>query len=146
MNEFLNEFLPFIKMHPVLALIWICLFIAIIYMSIKVKLSKVIIITNDQATALINKEDAIVIDLRSNDHFRKGHLLDAKNILPVDIKNNSIQSIEKYKSHPIIITDDNGTTVHASGELLVKNGFEKVFALKEGVSGWINGNLPLVKK
>lgn len=146
MNEFLNEYLLFAKMHPVLILVWIVLVVVIIYMTIKMKLSKVTTIANDQATILINKEDAVVIDLRSNDRFRKGHLPNAINILPIDIKNNSIHSIEKYKTRPIIIVDENGTTSHASAEILTKNGFEKVLVLKEGVSGWAASNIPLVKK
>lgn len=146
MNEFLTEAIPFCKNHPMLVLIWFILLIVIIYMTIKIKLSKVILISNDQAVALINNEQAVIIDLRSNDRFRKGHITAAKNILPIDIKNNSIQSIEKYKTHPIILIDENGTTTSASGELLVKYGFSKVFSLKEGIIGWANGNLPVVKK
>lgn len=146
MNEFFNELLPFAKAHPVLLLIWIGLFVAIIYMSIKIKLSKVGLLNPDQAVVLMNQENAVVIDLRSNDRFRKGHITGSHNILPIDIKNNSIKPIEKYKTQPLILTDDNGTTVNASAEILIKNGFEKVFLLREGIAGWAAKNLPLVKK
>ncbi len=48
--------------------------------------SKVKVITRGEATRLINKEDAVVVDLRQRDDFRKGHIAGATNLLPSEIK------------------------------------------------------------
>ncbi|WP_170143368.1 rhodanese-like domain-containing protein [Orbus hercynius] len=142
----ISEIIPFIKNHPILTLAWIALFVAIIYLTVKSKLTKVKTITNAQAIHMMNKQEAVIVDLRSADHFKKGHITEALNILPIDIKNGSIKLIEKYKTSPVILVDDNGMLANASGDILSKHGFEQVFALKDGISGWNGENLPLVKK
>lgn len=146
MEFIVNEIIPFIKNHLFLSLGWIALFGLIIYTTIKSKLSKVILIDNTQAIQMINKEDAVVVDLRSADRFKKGHVTGALNILPVDINNGSIKSIEKFKQSPVILMDENGISTNAIGENLYKQGFMQVFILKDGILGWDGDNLPLVNK
>ncbi|MDF7670387.1 rhodanese-like domain-containing protein [Orbaceae bacterium ESL0721] len=146
MDFFTNEILPFIKDHPLLSLGWIALLVAIIVMTIKSKLSNVKIVSNGQAIQMINKEGAVVVDIRSADNFKTGHITESLNLLPIDIKNGSIKVLEKYKDSPIILLDDNGLSAGNVGEILYKQGFTKIFALKDGIAGWNGENLPLVKK
>ncbi|WP_085248483.1 rhodanese-like domain-containing protein [Gilliamella mensalis] len=140
------EILPFVKNHLLLSLGWIVLFIAIIVLTIKGKLSKVKIINNAQAIHMINKQDAVIIDIRSADSFKKGHITDSHNILPTDIKNASAKTIEKFKESIVILIDENGLSSAGIGEILVKQGFLNVFTLKDGIAGWNGENLPLVRK
>ena len=42
--------------------------------------------------------------------------------------------------------DVNGVSSTTSAELLTKQGFEKVYVLKDGLAAWAGANLPLVKK
>ncbi|WP_392561318.1 rhodanese-like domain-containing protein [Orbus sturtevantii] len=146
MDFIINDIAPFVKNHPLLSLGWIALLIVIIYLTVKSKLSKVKTVSNAQAINMMNKQNAVIVDLRSADNFKKGHITEALNILPIDIKNGSIKSLEKYKELPVILVDDNGMLVNASGDILVKQGFGHVFALKDGIVGWNGENLPLVKK
>ncbi|AHN25005.1 Rhodanese-related sulfurtransferase [Gilliamella apicola] len=140
------EILPFVKNHHLLSLGWVGLFIAIIVLTVKSKLSKVKVIDNAQAIHMINKENAIIIDIRSADNFKKGHITDAHNILPIDIKNSSSKLIEKFKENSIILIDENGLSSASIGETLIKQGFLNVSVLKDGIAGWNGENLPLVKK
>ena len=140
------EILPFVKNHHLLSLGWIGLFIAIIVLTVKSKLSKVKVIDNAQAIHMINKENAIIIDIRPADNFKKGHITDAHNILPIDIKNSSSKLIEKFKENSIILIDENGLSSASIGETLIKQGFLNVSVLKDGIAGWNGENLPLVKK
>lgn len=140
------EIIPFIQNHLLLSLGWIVLFVAIIVMTVKSKLSKVKIINNAQAISMINKQNAVIVDIRSADSFKKGHITESHNILPVDIKNASAKTIEKFKEDIIIVVDDNGLTSASIGEVLVKQGFLHVFTLKDGIAGWNSENLPLVRK
>ncbi|MCX8602356.1 MULTISPECIES: rhodanese-like domain-containing protein [unclassified Gilliamella] len=140
------EIIPFIKNHLLLSLGWIVLFIAIIVLTVKSKLSKVKIINNAQAINMINKLDAVIIDIRSADSFKKGHITQSHNILPIDIKNANAKTIDKFKENLIILVDENGLSSSSIGELLVKQGFLNVFTLKDGIAGWNGENLPLVKK
>ncbi|MWP61114.1 rhodanese-like domain-containing protein [Gilliamella sp. Pas-s25] len=140
------EILPFVKNHLLLSLGWIVLFIAIIVLTIKGKLSKVKIINNAQAIHMINKQGAVIVDIRSADSFKKGHITDSHNILPIDIKNASAKIIEKFKENIVILIDENGLSSAGIGEILVKQGFLNVFTLKDGIAGWNGENLPLVRK
>lgn len=140
------EILPFVKNHHLLSLGWVGLFIAIIVLTVKSKLSKVKVIDNAQAIHMINKENAIIIDIRPADNFKKGHITDAHNILPIDIKNSSSKLIEKFKENSIILIDENGLSSASIGETLIKQGFLNVSVLKDGIAGWNGENLPLVKK
>lgn len=140
------EIIPFVKNHLLLSLGWVVLFIAIIVLTIKSKLSKVKIINNAQAINMINKQNAIIVDIRSADSFKKGHVTESHNVLPIDIKNASAKTIDKFKEDLIILIDENGLSSTNIGEILVKQGFLHVYALKDGIAGWNGENLPLVRK
>lgn len=55
-------------------------------------------ITRGEATRLINKEDAVVVDLRQRDDFRKGHIAGATNLLPSEIKANNVGELKSTKT------------------------------------------------
>ena len=99
-----------------------------------------------EAVHLMNNEEAVVIDLRSIDEFQRGHIIGSVNLLPTEIKNHNVGKIEHHKEKPVIIVDVNGVSSTTSAELLTKQGFEKVYVLKDGLTAWAGANLPLVKK
>ncbi|WP_051318616.1 rhodanese-like domain-containing protein [Candidatus Schmidhempelia bombi] len=143
--EFINEIRHFVGNHPILSISWAVLLIMVINLTLRTKLSKVKIVTNGQAIQLINNENAIVVDVRSNDDFKRGHITDSYNILPIDIQNGSIKAIEKFKDNPIIVVTDIGAALR-SGDKLIKAGFSHVYTLTDGITGWNSENLPLVRK
>lgn len=141
----MQEIMQFIGRNPILCIGWLALFAAGLYTTFKGVASKVKVISRGEATRLINKEDAVVVDLRQRDDFRKGHIAGAVNLLPGEIKANNVGELEKRKSTPIIVVDGTGLQAQTPANELVKAGFEKVFVLKDGVSGWVGENLPLVR-
>lgn len=146
MDFIVNEIFPFFKNHPILTLGWVAIAFMIIQMTVKMKLSKVKVISNAIAIQMINNQNAAVVDLRNADNFKKGHIAESINILPIDIKNGSTKSIDKYKALPVILVDENDLNTVALGETLSKQGFNHLFALKDGITGWNGENLPLVTK
>lgn len=141
----MQEIMQFIGRHPILSLAWVGLFAAVLFMTFKGLTSKVKVITRGEATRLINKEDAVVVDVRSRDDYRKGHIANSLNVLPADIKSGNFGELEKHKSQPVIVVCGNGVSSQDSTALLTKAGFEKVTLLKEGIAGWSGENLPLVR-
>ncbi|KAA8997292.1 rhodanese-like domain-containing protein [Affinibrenneria salicis] len=141
----MQEIMPFISRHPYLSMAWVALLVAVIVMTVKSKFSRVKDVARSEAIRLINKEDAVVVDLRSRDDFRRGHIANAFNLLPNDIKNGSLGDLDKHKAQPVIVTCANGTASRESAENLLKAGFEQVVVLKEGLAGWSGENLPLVR-
>lgn len=141
----MQEIMQFVSRHPVLCLGWVALFGAVLFTSFKGFASKVKVISRGEATRLINKEDAVIVDLRQRDDFRKGHIAGSVNLLANDIKANNVGELEKSKSKPIIVVDGSGMQAQEPANALIKAGFEQVFVLKEGVAGWSGENLPLVR-
>jgi len=94
------------------------------------------------ATRLINKEQALVVDLRDNNAFGQGHITGAKNI-PHSRLAQDMQELAKYKEKPIILVCDMGRLSPASGLLLRKQGFTKVYMLTGGIQAWRAAGLPL---
>ncbi|GGI90307.1 rhodanese-like domain-containing protein [Shewanella gelidii] len=142
----MQEYFDFLQANPVLSLAWVGLFIALIISTVKSNLSKVKGVTHQQATQLINKQEAKVVDVRAQDAFKKGHIVGAVNVPLSDIKNNQIPSLEKHKARPIILVCDAGVTSSQAGQLLVKQGFEDVNNLKGGMNDWTAANLPVSKR
>ncbi len=143
---FAEQLQQFVANHTIMVVAWIALVIAVVINLYKGATSKFKIVDNAQATQLINKEDAVLVDVRSDDEFRHGHIIESVHLIPSDIKGKKTQSIEKHKDHPVIVVDANGLSASGLANELVKQGFNKVYVLKEGIAGWRAANLPLVKK
>ena len=139
----LQEIMPFVSKHPIISLVWVALLISVIVPTVKGLFSKVKTIPRSTAIALINKEEAIVVDTRTRDDFRRGHIIDAVNLTPSEIKDNNLGEVEKHKNRPVILVSANGMELVKPAESLLKAGFERVFVLKDGLSGWTGDNLPL---
>jgi rhodanese-related sulfurtransferase len=97
------------------------------------------------ATQLINREDAVVLDVRSDGEFSQGHIVNAVNI-PQKSVQEQLGKLEKYRNRPIITACRTGQIGSGVGNILRKNGFESVYNLAGGLVAWEGANLPLVKK
>ncbi|MCB1801517.1 MAG: rhodanese-like domain-containing protein [Gammaproteobacteria bacterium] len=97
------------------------------------------------ATAMINHEDAVILDVRSMAEFKDGHIVNAVNI-PLNGLGNSIKQLEKYRDRPIVAVCRSGSRSGAACSQLRKAGFENVKNLRGGMLAWENANLPVKKR
>jgi rhodanese-related sulfurtransferase len=141
----LQEIIQFVSRNTILSLAWIGLLIAVIVLTFKNTFSKVKEVARNEVIRLINKEDAVVVDIRPHDDFHKGHITRAINLLASEIKNGSLGELEKHKTRPVIVVCANGISARQPAESLSKAGFEHVYVLKEGIAGWRGENLPLAR-
>ncbi|MDR7345150.1 rhodanese-related sulfurtransferase [Pantoea alhagi] len=141
----MQEIMQFASNHPILCLAWVALLVLVLVATFKGMFSKVKTISRGEATRLINKEDAVVVDTRARDDFRKGHISGAHNILAADIKKGTFGELEKHKAQPIIVVCATGTSAFDAASQLNAAGFEQVSVLKDGIAGWSSENLPLVR-
>ena len=102
-------------------------------------------VNNSEATALINKEDAHVLDVREAAEFATGHLLGARNIPLAKFKERSAD-LEKLKGKPVIVCCETGLRSGKAVSELTKLGFERVVLLEGGVAEWNKAGLPLTRK
>ncbi|SFN59396.1 Rhodanese-related sulfurtransferase [Izhakiella capsodis] len=141
----MQEIMQFASNHTILSLAWVVLLVLVIVTTVKGMFSKVKVISRGEATRLINKEDAIVVDIRGRDEFRQGHISGALNVLASEIKKDSFGELEKHKIQPIIVVCATGQNAQDAAAKLYAAGFAQVSVLKDGVSGWSGENLPLVR-
>lgn len=97
-----------------------------------------------EAVQLINRENAVVLDVRTDEEFKQGHILNSKHI-PVGLLSNRIGELEKHKSSPIVVICRSGNRSAAACSVLRKQGFNPIYQLAGGVVAWQNANLPLTK-
>ena len=97
-----------------------------------------------EAVRLINQQDAVVLDVRTEDEFKGGHVLNSIHI-PVGLLQNRINELEDYKSKPVIVNCRTGNRSAAACSVLRKQGFTSIFKLQGGILAWENANLPLIK-
>lgn len=97
------------------------------------------------ATALINHEDAVVLDVRSMAEFKDGHIVNAVNI-PINGLGSNIKQLEKHRDKPVIAVCKSGSRSGAACNMLRKNGFENVKNLRGGMLAWESANLPVKRK
>jgi rhodanese-related sulfurtransferase len=94
------------------------------------------------AVGLINHENAVVIDLRDQDAFRKGHIIDAIRASEEDFNQKKMDS---YKNKPLILVCPRGLQSTALATKLKQEGFEQATALSGGITAWQAADLPTVK-
>jgi len=96
-----------------------------------------------EATRLLNHENAIMVDMRSDKEYRDGHVVNAIHT-PQD-KGEAVNKLGKYRNRPLIVYCRNGQqSARLSGELS-KQGFDPVYHLKGGIQAWQQADLPLSK-
>lgn len=94
-----------------------------------------------RVTELINREDALVVDVRPMADYDKGHIINAINIPSNGFKEQL--HLLKNKEQPIIVVCSSGMTSGGICKLLHEDGFEKVYDLKGGMASWTGVNLPI---
>jgi rhodanese-related sulfurtransferase len=97
-----------------------------------------------QLTDLINRENALVVDLRGLGDFEKGHIIGSKHLLPSQVDPDG-KLLAKARETPVVLVCAVGVTASATAQKLVKAGFKKVSVLDGGIGAWTGASLPLAK-
>ena len=141
----MQQYLEFAGNYPVLVVIWVGLLLAIIYSYLQAAFSKLKMVSPAELTLLVNREDATVVDIRSSDDFKRGHITGARN-LPLAQLKTQISSLENQKAAPIIVVCQAGMSAQGAARQLLDNGFSRVMVLAGGMNKWTEASLPVVKK
>jgi rhodanese-related sulfurtransferase len=97
-----------------------------------------------QATHLINREDALVLDVREPAEYAKGHILGAKNAPLADLERR-LPELAKFKARPVIVLCESGNRATNAIGILRRNGFDRAFNLAGGLAAWQQAGLPVAK-
>lgn len=138
----MDKFLEFTSNHVLLVSALMISFFLLIFTELRRKASGLVNVEASDAVKLINN-DAVVIDIRSADAFARGHIVNARNI-PNDELDGKLEQLQQYKNTSIVAVCDTGITTTQAVNKLRGAGFESVFGLKGGMSGWGQAGLPVV--
>jgi len=97
-----------------------------------------------EAVRLMNS-GALLVDVRSANQFKDGHVSGARNI-PGDQIADGAAPLQKLGKDKVVITCcDSGITSGAAARKLAQLGFKQVYNLRGGLGAWRQDNLPTVK-
>lgn len=97
-----------------------------------------------EAVQLINRRDALVLDIRDTGDYAAGHITNARHIPEAQLPDR-MKELDKHKTRPIIVSCRTGSRAPAVSGMLRKRGFSEAFALRGGIAAWQQASLPLEK-
>ena len=97
-----------------------------------------------EAVLLINRENALVLDVREENEFAGGHVPEARNI-PLARLAERAGELKKYQQKPIVVNCQGGVRSAKACDQLKKAGFTRVHNLQGGINAWNNAKLPVAK-
>lgn len=102
-------------------------------------------ISPTESTQMINRDDAMILDVRESNEYTTGHIINSVHI-PLSALKTRISELEKNKNKKVIVACRSGHRSSQACANLKKEGFEQVFNLSGGIMAWESANLPLIKK
>lgn len=138
------ELVAFAGRHPILSLALAGITLAILYNEIAGRLGGFRRLGPAQLTALINRENALVVDLRPAADFEKGHIAGSKNVQMSQFDPEN-KHLAPAKALPVVLICKAGESADGAAKRLHKAGFANVGVLEGGIQAWQSAELPLVK-
>ena len=139
------ELLPeFISAHPILSLGLVAVTFALIANELSRFTRGYRALTPALLTHLINRENALVVDVSPLNDFEKGHIVGSRNVVMSQFDPEN-KLLAKAQELPIAVVCRNGMVSAQAAKRLVKAGFKRVHWLDGGIGAWQAADLPLVK-
>ena len=98
----------------------------------------------NEATRKINKEEALVLDLRPSQEFSSGHIAGSINMQEYKLEQH-LTTKSHPKATPIILGCKTGMNSKKSGISLIKLGYLDVNIIGGGMMSWEGNGMPLAK-
>ncbi|MCR9187570.1 rhodanese-like domain-containing protein [Marinobacter salsuginis] len=138
----MDRLFEFVVNHYILVSLFVAFLVAILILESRRGGAK---ISAQGAVNLINKDEAVVVDIRDRKEFGEGRITGSINI-PLNSLKSRVGELSKFKNKQIIVADKMGQHSAMAVKQLNAEGFSNVVRLNGGVADWKASNLPLVKK
>ena len=139
-----DELLAFAGRHPMLSGALVLITLALVYTEVARLLRPFKGLRPAELTALVNREDALVVDVSAAADFERGHVAGSRSI-PASGFGPDHRLLAGHKARHVVLVDRTGMTVAPLATRLKKAGFESVHVLEGGIAAWQQADLPLVK-
>jgi rhodanese-related sulfurtransferase len=144
MDDILHHLPEFFSNHTLLVVIFGGLLLALIGSEVARLFRGYRELTPAALTLLINRQNALLIDLSSTQDFDKGHIATARNVQMSQFDPEN-KELAKVRELPIAVYCKTGTTSAQAAARLVKAGFKQVFWLGGGLAAWRQADLPTTR-
>lgn len=134
--------MAFIEKNWMLILAFIASGVMLLWPLVQRRLSSVKEIGTLHVTQLINRENAVLLDVREAGEFEGGKLPNAVHI-PLSQLGSRIAELAKMTSRPVVVYCARGQRSGAAGATLAKQGFANVYQLQGGLKAWKDAGLPV---
>ncbi|HDZ39131.1 MAG TPA: rhodanese-like domain-containing protein [Marinobacter sp.] len=138
----MDRMFEFVVNHYILASLFVAFLVAILILESRRGGAK---ISAQGAVNLINRDEAIVVDIRDRKEFTEGRITGSINIPLSNLKGRAAE-LKKHKDKQIIVADKMGQHSAMAVKQLNAEGYANVVRLNGGVADWKASNLPLGKK
>lgn len=98
-----------------------------------------------EAVTLINRSNAVVLDVRDEAEFASGHIADATNIQVAELEQR-IGELKKHQNKAILVNCQRGVRSAKACDILRKAEFTQIHNLQGGIHAWLEAKLPVVTK
>lgn len=136
----LAKFLEFITAHYVLSGIFITIVVLLIMQQSRNSGRN---LSSQELTAMVNRDEALIVDIRPKKDFINGHIVGSMNISNDQLATRMVE-LEKHKDKTIIVVCASGVNAGSACSELKKAGYNAA-RLSGGITGWRSEKLPVVK-
>lgn len=141
----MDQFVEFIGNHPVLFAAFGTVLLALIVNELHGNLRGPKRLSTAEAIRLINDSDAAIIDVRTPADFKKGHIINARNV-PVSKLQEQKKELAKLQGRPVIVYCALGSVAASASDKLKAQGLDPIYVLKGGLNAWQGASLPVTSK
>ena len=141
----MDQLITFTSNNTILVIAIIIVSLMLIHSLVGEKLRGYSSVSPTESTLMINHDDALILDVRENNEYSEGHIINSLHI-PLSNLKTRMNELEKHKAKKVIVACRSGHRSSQACANLKKVGFEHVFNLSGGIMAWGSANLPLIKK
>jgi rhodanese-related sulfurtransferase len=141
---FFDRLPEFVGNHPFLSMGFVAVTLAFVMNELSRFTRGYKLVSPAQLTHLINRENALVIDVSPINDYEKGHIVGSKHVAMSQLDPES-KLLAKVKELPLAVVCRNGMGSAQAAKRLAKAGFKNVNLLDGGIGAWQSADLPLAR-
>ncbi len=134
--------MAFLEKNWMLVLTFVASGLMLLWPFVSRRLSPVKEIGTAVATRLINRENAVLLDVRESAELEAGKLPNAVHV-PLSQLKDRTGELAKYASRPVIVYCARGQRSRGAAGTLAKAGIANIYQLQGGLKAWKDAGLPV---
>jgi rhodanese-related sulfurtransferase len=144
MDTFFARLPEFAQNNIVLVAIFVVLVVMLVAHEFNRLTRKYKAVSPGQLTQLMNRENALVVDVSAIADYQAGHIIGARHVAMSQFDPEN-KDLAKVKDLPVAVVCKTGQTATGACERLVKAGFSKVYWLEGGMQAWVGADMPVTR-